>query len=228
MTASRILYVGVKRVVGGVLLLWAGHFLISVGALLMYTTVWPPVTGVQLQRAAEAWWADAEYTRRYEPVSAEMISAHLPHAIIAAEDGRFYEHHGIDWEALQEVRSEYAQGGELRGASTITQQLVKNLFFTTHRSYVRKVMEIPLAYAADLVLTKDRIVHLYANVVEWGPGIYGAEAAAQYHFGIAAKRLTRNQSAGLAACLPAPLTRRPSYMTRYTRIIERRMAQHGW
>jgi monofunctional biosynthetic peptidoglycan transglycosylase len=228
MTLPRTLFSGLKRVIGALALLWAGHFLLSVGALLAYSVVWPPITGVQLQRAVEARWNNATYTRRYQPVDAESISQHLPHAIIAAEDGRFYTHHGIDWEALETVRSEYAQSGQLRGGSTITQQLVKNLFLTTHRSYIRKAMELPLTYAAELLLSKERIVHLYANVVEWGPGVYGAEAAAQHHFGRSAARLTRHQAAGLAACLPAPRTRVPSFMDRYTRIIERRMAQHGW
>jgi len=218
-----------KRVATGLILLWGAHLLLCAVALLMYTVVWPPITGVQLQRAIEARVSgNDEYTRRYKPVSAEAISAHLPRAVVAAEDGRFYEHWGIDWEALQEVRAEYEQEGRLRGASTITQQLVKNLFLTTHRSYVRKALELPLTYLAELILSKERIVHLYANIVEWGPGVYGAEAAARHHFGISAAQLTRHQAAGLAACLPDPRARSPHYMSRYTRIIERRMAQHGW
>jgi len=221
-----------KRLVTWIALLWGVHLLLCAGALLAYTTVWPPLTGVQLQRAIEARFSssddDTAYSRRYEPVAASAVSVHLPRAIIAAEDGRFYEHYGIDWEALREVRSEYERGGRLRGASTITQQLVKNLFFTTHRSYVRKALEIPITYLTELILSKERIVHLYANVVEWGPGIYGAEAASQHHFGIAASQLSRHQAAGLAACLPDPLARSPHYMGRYTGIIERRMTQHGW
>lgn len=228
MAIFRSLYGGLKRAAYAVAALWAGHFLLSVCALLAYTTVWPPITGVQLQRTLEARWSGTTYTRRYRPVPSDAMSAHLPRAIVAAEDGRFYMHNGIDWDALRSIRSEYAQNGELRGGSTITQQLVKNLFLTTHRSYVRKAMELPLTYAAELVLSKDRIVHLYANVVEWGPGVYGAEAAAQHHYGHAAAQLTRGKAAGLAACLPAPRTRVPGQMSRYTRIIERRMSQHGW
>lgn len=217
-----------KRIGTGLVALWAAHLAGCTALLLLYTTVWPPITGVQMQRAVEAWWHDAPYTRQYTPVSADAISVHLPRAAVAAEDGRFYTHHGIDWEALRAVRDEYQTSGELRGASTITQQLVKNLFFTTHRSYLRKVLEVPLAYVADLVLSKDRIVYLYANIVEWGPGIYGAEAAARHHFGVSARQLTRHQAAGLAACLPAPHIRHPQQMGRYTRIIEQRMTQHGW
>lgn len=224
MTLPRTLFSGLKRVIGALALLWAGHFLLSVGALLAYSVVWPPITGVQLQRAVEARWNNATYTRRYQPVDAESISQHLPHAIIAAEDGRFYTHHGIDWEALETVRSEYAQSGQLRGGSTITQQLVKNLFQTTHSSFVRKGFEVPLTYAAELVLSKDRILTLYLNVIEWDRGVYGAEAAAQHHYGQPAARLTRAQAAALAACIPDPRRRAPAAMGSYARTIRQRMA----
>lgn len=115
-----------------------------------------------------------------------------------------------------------------RGGSTITQQLVKNLFLTTHRIAGRKLLEIPLALLAELVLDKDRILELYLNVVEWGPGIYGAEAAARHHYGLPASALSRNQAARMAACLPAPRTRTPQEMDRLGGLIERRMASRGW
>lgn len=224
----RYLWPLIKRIAWGVFLLLSAYLMLCTVALLAYTVVWPPITGVQLQRAIEAQLSGADYTRHYEPVAASAISAHLPRAIVAAEDGRFYEHYGIDWEALSDIRSEYEQGGRLRGASTVTQQLVKNLFLTTHRSYVRKAMEVPLTYLAELILSKERILHLYANVVEWDNGVYGAEVATHHYFGHAAAQLTRRQAAGLAACLPDPRNRAPQYMERYTGIIERRMAQHGW
>ena len=216
------------RGVCGILLLIATYFVGCFVLLVVYTTFWPPLTTVQAQRAVEAWWAgDDTYTRVYHPVAPENITIHMPRAVVAAEDGRFYEHRGIDWEAIQEVFSE-SSGSPNRGGSTVTQQLVKNLFLTTHRSYVRKAFELPLAYLAELILSKERILHLYVNVVEWGPGIYGVEAAAQHHFGIDASALSRHQAAGLAACLPAPRSRSPHFMTRYTQTIEQRMAQHGW
>jgi monofunctional biosynthetic peptidoglycan transglycosylase len=99
---------------------------------------------------------------------------------------------------------------------------------TTHSTLLRKALEVPLAYAADLLLPKARILELYLNVVEWGPGVFGAEAAAQYHYGISAASLTRYQSAALAACLPNPRDRSPHQMTRYTHQILARMVQHGW
>ena len=104
-----------------------------------------------------------------------------------------------DWEAVAEAIEEYQRGDDLRGASSITQQLVKNLFLTTHSTYVRKALEVPLTYAAELVLSKRRILSLYVNVIEWGPGVYGAEAAAQFHYDHSARQLTRAQAAGLAA-----------------------------
>ena len=116
----------------------------------------------------------------------------------------------------------------MRGASTLTQQLIKNLFFTTHRNPVRKVYEWTLTPPAEWILGKDRILELYVNVVEFGPGIHGAEAAARHHFGIAAADLSRRQAAGLAAVLPAPLVRSPQDTDWYTGIIEQRMGQLGW
>ncbi len=223
-----ILFRLLRRVVGLIATLVLTYLALCVLLLAAYRVTMPPVTTVQLQRAVEATLASAPYTRRYQPVAPVAVSRHLPRAVVAAEDGRFYLHNGIDWEALHQVRDEVAQGGRMRGGSTITQQLVKNLFLTTHRSFIRKGLEVPLAYAAELLLSKDRLVHLYVNVVEWGPGVYGAEAAARHHFGIPAADLSRTQSAGLAACLPAPRTRTPQGMESYTSIIVQRMAQHGW
>ncbi len=224
----RFLFRLLRRIVGLIATLVLTYLALCVLLLAAYRVTMPPVTTVQLQRAVEATLDGTSYTRQYQPVAPDAVSRHLPRAVIAAEDGRFYLHSGIDWEAIREVRDEVARGGRMRGGSTITQQLVKNLFLTTHRSYLRKGLEVPLAYAAELLLSKDRLVHLYVNVVEWGPGVYGAEAAAQHHFGMAAAGLSRTQAAGLAACLPAPRTRTPQGMASYTGIIERRMAQHGW
>src|SRR5581483_2512716 len=147
----------------------------------------------------------------------------------AAEDGRFYEHHGIDWKEVQQVIDQDRETGRLgRGASTITQQLVKNLLLTTNRSLLRKGVEFTLAPAAELILTKHRILELYLNVIEWGPGIYGAEAAARTWYGIPAARLNREQSARLASLIPSPLRRKPARMNWYSGEILRRMSQRGW
>ena len=189
----------------------------------------PITTGVQIQRRVEAWIAGKDYNKRSTFVPLERISPHLQHAVIAAEDGRFYQHYGIDWQQVELVMQESLDEGEIpRGASTITQQLVKNLFFTTHRNPFRKVFEYTLAPMASFILGKRRVLELYLNVVEWGPGVWGAAAAAAYHYGSHAAKLTRDQSSRLAACLPSPLRRRPAAMNSYSAIIQNRMDQLGW
>jgi monofunctional glycosyltransferase len=189
----------------------------------------PVTTGVQMQRRAEAMFSRGSYHKRYKFVPLDRISPNLQHAVISAEDGRFYQHHGIDWEQVEKVAEESAETGEIRrGASTITQQLVKNLFFTTHRNPLRKVFEYTLAPMADAILGKRRELELYLNVIEWGPGVFGAEAAAEYHYRTTAAQLNRDQAARLAACLPAPRRRRPARMDRYSAAILDRMRQAGW
>lgn len=188
----------------------------------------PPFTMVHVQRRIENLFS-GKYRKSFEPVPLPRISPDLQHAVIAAEDGRFYEHSGIDWKQVEIVAEEARESGEVaRGASTITQQLVKNLYFTTHRNPVRKLMEWAIAPVADTVLGKKRVLELYLNVVEWGPGVYGAQAAARHHFGVPASRLSREQAARLAAILPSPLRRKPARMDRYSSIILARMRQMGW
>lgn len=192
-------------------------------ALVIYAVVFPPLTGVQLQRSLEASFTGDPGIEAYAPIPLATMDPDIPRAVVAGEDSRFFEHGGIDWEAVNEALDEYRRGEDLRGGSTITQQLVKNLFMTTHRSYLRKMMEVPLTYGAELVLSKRRILELYLNVIEWGPGIYGAEAASQHHYGTSADRLTRAQAAALAACIPNPRVRRPATVGWYQRIILQRM-----
>jgi monofunctional biosynthetic peptidoglycan transglycosylase len=149
--------------------------------------------------------------------------------VIAAEDARFYQHHGFDWQAIQIAAEDDLEGGRrIRGGSTLTQQLVKNLFFGTGRSILRKGAEFTLVPVAELVLGKRRILELYLNVVEWGPGVYGAEAACRYHYRIGARSVGREDGARLAAILPAPLKRRPERMNHYSELILERMRQMGW
>jgi monofunctional glycosyltransferase len=198
-------------------------------ALLALNVVDPPLTMVQLQRRVAALWAGEAQPFRYQPVPMDRISVHLQHAVVAAEDTRFREHGGIDWEAVrQALEDNWRRGRVWRGGSTITQQLVKNLFLTTRSSFLRKAIEVPLAMLADLLLPKRRILELYLNVVEWGPGVFGAEAAALYHYGIPAEGVSRDQAARLAACLPNPRQRKPQAMSHYAAVIERRMRVMGW
>ena len=168
------------------------------------------------------------YRERYQFVPLRQVAPDLQHAVIAAEDSNFYQHHGFDWREIQKAAQEDLEGERTRGASTITQQLVKNLFFGTGRSFLRKGAEATLVPVAELFLGKRRILELYLNVVEWGPAVYGAEAACRYHYEISARNIGRQQAARLAAILPAPLKRRPERMNNYSAIILRRMGQMGW
>ncbi len=205
-------------------ILLATYYGICTLLLALYTIVLPPVTGVHIQRRVEALFDDRPYEKHYDPVPRAQISASLVHAIVAAEDTRFYEHSGIDWKAVREAIEENLASGEIeRGGSTITQQLVKNLFMTTHSSFMRKALEVPLTYLAELILSKERILTLYLNVIEWDHGVYGAQAAAEHYYGIPAAQLSRYQSAALAAVIPDPLGRSPAAMDWYTRIILGRM-----
>ena len=208
----------------GVALLWL------LAAVLLVAVRWidPPTTAVHIERRMQAWMHHRPYRERYKFIPLRQISPNLQHAVVSAEDARFYQHHGFDWHQVQIDTAGDLEGGRIRGASTITQQVVKNLFFGTGRSILRKGAEFTLVPVTELVLGKRRILEIYLNVVEWGPGIYGAEAACRYHYGISARNIGREQAARLAAILPAPLKRRPERMNRYSEIILKRMSQVGW
>ena len=198
--------------------------------LLLAAARWidPPTTAVHMQRRVQAWIHQTPYQKRYKFVPLTQISPDFQHAVIAAEDGRFYQHHGFDWQAIQQAVQEDVEGGRTRGASTLTQQLIKNLFFGTSRSFLRKGAEATLVPVAEVVLGKQRILELYLNVVEWGRGIYGAESACRYYDRTSARHIGREESARLAAILPAPLKRRPERMNNYSTIILGRMRRVGW
>ena len=188
----------------------------------------PPFTAMQAQRRVEAAMQGKAYQKRYVFVPIERISADFQHAVVAAEDARFYRHHGFDWTEIQNAVDDDLADRRVRGASTITQQLVKNLFFGTGRSWIRKGAEASLVPVAEYALGKRRILELYLNVVEWGPGVYGAEAAAQFHYSTTARKINREQGERLAAILPSPLRRKPERMTKYAATIEGRMREMGW
>jgi monofunctional biosynthetic peptidoglycan transglycosylase len=208
----------------GVALLW------SLAVLILVAARWidPPTTAVHMERRLQAWIHHTPYHERYEFVPLSQISPDFQHAVIAAEDSRFYQHHGFDWHAMQIAAEDDMEGGRIRGGSTLTQQLVKNLFFGTGRSILRKGAEFTLVPVAELVLGKRRILEIYLNVVEWGPGVYGAESACRYYYRSSARSIDVQQAARLAAILPLPLKRRPDHMNRYTGLILERMRQMGW
>ncbi|HLI04743.1 MAG TPA: monofunctional biosynthetic peptidoglycan transglycosylase [Terracidiphilus sp.] len=214
----------VRWLAAGVALFWLFCALMLVAA----RWVDPPTTAVHLERRLQAWIHRKPYHERYTFIPLSQISPNLQHAAVAAEDARFYQHHGFDWHQIQIAADDDFHGGRTRGASTITQQLVKNLFFGTGRSFLRKGAEFTLVPVAELVLGKHRILELYLNVIEWGPGVYGAEAASHYYYRTDARNLDREQSARLAAILPAPLRRRPDRMNHYSELILERMRQMGW
>lgn len=210
--------------VAGILSLWLFAVLLLIGL----KWVNPPTTAVHMQRHFQAWLHNKPYHERYRFVPLSQIAPDFQHAVIAAEDARFYQHHGFDWHEIQIAAEGDLEGGRTRGASTITQQLVKNLFFGTSRSILRKGAELVLVPMAEFVLGKRRILELYLNVVEWGPGVYGAEAAARTWYGTSARNIGRDQGARLAALLPSPLKRRPERMNHYSELIQERMRQMGW
>jgi len=169
------------------------------------------------------------YDRRW--VSLEQISPALVRSVMMSEDGQFCFHAGVDWRQMRGVVQNALDGETTRGASTIPMQAAKNLFLWNSRSFLRKGMELPLALGADLVWSKRRMMEIYLNIVEWGPGIYGAEAAAQHHFKVPASKLTARQAALLAVSLPNPITRvaaKPSRgVQRLAGVVERRARGAG-
>jgi monofunctional biosynthetic peptidoglycan transglycosylase len=196
------------------------------GGLLLFRFVDPPATPLMAIRAVErgAWVG-------YDPVRLADVAAALPRAVIASEDGRFCLHHGIDLGAVQEALEDYGETGRLRGASTITMQVARNLFLWPGGGFLRKAIEAPLALALDATWPKRRIMEVYLNIAEMGPGLFGAGAAAQAYFNRPAGRLSETQAARLAAILPAPTrwnaTAPTAYVERRTGTILRRMDQLG-
>nr|WP_217345663.1 monofunctional biosynthetic peptidoglycan transglycosylase [Noviherbaspirillum sp. L7-7A]MBV0879976.1 monofunctional biosynthetic peptidoglycan transglycosylase [Noviherbaspirillum sp. L7-7A] len=165
---------------------------------------------------------------QFQWVDYERISGNLKRAIIASEDANFSGHEGIDWDALQKAYEKNSKRGKVvSGGSTITQQLAKNLFLSGERSYLRKGQEVVIAYMIEYWMDKERIFEIYLNVVEWGNGVFGAEAAARHYYGTSAARLSASQAARLAVMLPNPryydLHRDSSYLARRSGLILRRM-----
>ena len=178
----------------------AGYLALVLVLILAYRLVDPPGSTLMAWR----WLGGASIDRTWVPL--ERISPHLVRAVVVAEDGRFCEHWGIDLEAMEEA-IERAKNGVPRGASTISMQVTKNLFLWPSKSYLRKLIELPLTLVIELVWPKWRILEIYLNVAEWGPGVFGAEAAARHHFNKSAARLGEYEAALLAASLPNPVRR---------------------
>ena len=192
----------------------------------------PRETALMRQRMWEAEDAHRplKITHRWVPLS--RIPRHVIDAVVVAEDGTFYEHQGIDWYEVQEsIEKNLDEGRMARGASTITQQLAKNLYLSTSKDPVRKVKELLITLLLERVLTKPRILELYLNVIEWGRGVFGIEAAARVYFGKSASALSLDEAARLAAVIPSPLRHRPDGDSRYVlyrkRIVMNRLTSRG-
>ncbi len=189
----------------------------------VYAVVPPPFSTLELWQRING----VPIEKRWVPL--DDIAPVLTHAVIMSEDGQFCFHRGID---VRELRAVLEAGSERpRGASTIPMQTAKNLFLWPSRSYLRKALEVPLAIWMDFVWSKRRMLEIYLNIVEWGPGVFGADAAARHWFGVPAAQLSRAQAARLAAALPNPHLRNPARpgpgTQRVAGIIERRAAQAG-
>jgi monofunctional biosynthetic peptidoglycan transglycosylase len=169
------------------------------------------------------------YDRQW--VDLDDISPNLVRAVMMSEDGQFCAHGGVDWVQMRGVVQDALDGEQTRGASTISMQAAKNLFLWNGRFFVRKILELPLAMTSDFIWSKRRMMEIYLNVAEWGPGIYGAEAAAQHHFKTSAAKLSSSQAALLAVALPNPFTRVASKpgrgMRRLAGVVERRARGSG-
>jgi monofunctional glycosyltransferase len=225
---SQRLWTAMGRLGRAALALLIGYYVLAVALLVAYRFVTPPTTGVQIQRQVEAWIGRNEYSARKQYRPLRDMPRHVPRAVVAAEDGRFWDHYGFDLAEMRIAGQEALEGGRMRGASTITQQLMKNLFGCACRNPVRKVYDLTLTPAAELILGKERILELYLNQVEWSEGVYGVEEAARHYYGVGADQLSRTQAAGLAALLPNPLERTPANTAGYRAAILRRMNQRGW
>jgi monofunctional biosynthetic peptidoglycan transglycosylase len=188
----------------------------------------PRETSFMAQRLAAMRETSPDATLRFAWVPYERISVHLKRAVIAAEDARFAEHEGFDWDGIQKaIEKNQRRGRTVAGGSTISQQLAKNLFLSGERSLIRKGQEALITLMLEAALDKRRILELYLNVAEWGEGVFGAEAAARHYFGVGAGQLSPAQAARLAAMLPRPRyydrNRGSPYLAAYAQRILARM-----
>ncbi len=174
----------------------------------------PKETALMQQRREEAQNTGKKMSIDFRWISLATIPKHVQRAVLIAEDARFFQHVGVDWHEIgKSMEMNLEQGRIVRGGSTITQQLAKNLYLSTSRDPIRKLRELLIAWMLEATLSKQRILELYLNIIEWGPGIFGIDAAAQRHFRKPAKQLTKEEAASLAAVIPSPLRYNPTQLT---------------
>ncbi len=179
----------------------AAYFATVLFLILAYRFINPPTTTL----IAYQWLTGTKIAQEWVPI--EDISSNLLRAVVVSEDWGFCNHYGVDLDAIEKALEQAGEGKVARGASTISMQVIKNLFLSQSKSYLRKAVEIPLTFAAEAVWPKERMLEIYLNIAEWGPGIFGAEAAARHHFNKPASRLSEREAALLAAALPNPILR---------------------
>ena len=219
---------------------WLWRFLLFLaGAVLLYQlwvfghiVYWnfynPSTSAFMQERLDVLQEKNSEAILHHQWVSYERISPHLKRAIIAAEDGKFLQHEGFDFEAIQQAYEKNMEKGKfVRGGSTISQQLAKNLFLSGNKTPWRKIEEAIITLMLENVMSKRRILEIYLNKIEWGNGVFGAEAASRHYYGVSASALTAKQAARLAAMVPNPrfydLNRNTPWLLKKTDIIFKRM-----
>lgn len=195
------------------LIIW--FFVLSVFSVVLFRFVPVPVTPLMLSRSAENGFTNW----KHDWVPIEEISPNLQLAVVASEDQNFVKHNGFDFQAIEKAMEHNKKGKRTRGASTISQQVAKNVFLWQGRSWIRKGFEVYFTFLIELFWSKERIMEVYLNSIEMGNGIYGAEAASQYWYKKPAKKLTQREAAGIAAILPNPRKFKANNSSSY---IERR------
>ena len=199
-----------SKIIKRILALGLSVLLLSIVLVALGRWINPPVTALMLERKWQASQQQQSLSIQHRWVDWDQLPDSLKLSVIAAEDQKFAYHHGFDMAAIKAAFSHNQRGGTLRGGSTLTQQLAKNLFLWSGRSWARKALEAWFTAWIELLWSKERILEVYLNSVEWGPGVFGAQAAAYYHFKIPAPRLSLMQSSLMAASLPNPLVWRAS------------------
>ena len=223
-----------QSIVYAVCLFFASEYLsLPNNSLQKLETFNPQRTALMEQREEELAKAGKPVHVQQTWVPLKRISPNVAHAVIVSEDGTFYDNGGVDWYEVEEsIEKNLKEGRAARGGSTISQQLAKNLFLSTSKDPLRKLKELIITLRMERILSKERILEIYLNIVEWGNGVYGVEAAARKYFGKSASELSREEAARLAAVIPSPLRHRPdqpsAYVEKRASLILERMAARGY
>lgn len=206
----------IKKIFGILFKIVLWFFILSIGFTVIYRFIPVPITPLMVIRLYEQAKDEKKELRLYKDwVSIQKISKHVPQAVVAAEDQKFLDHNGFDWEAMEKAWEQNKKGKRIKGASTISQQTAKNVFLWPSRTIFRKGLEAYFTFLIETLWPKERIMEVYLNIIEMGEGIYGIEAAAQYYFKKPAEKLSRHEAALIAAVLPNPRRWSPARPTPY-------------